>query len=161
MYGGKFILNIMTIICKKIGLLGLFMSIALSGCSYYYTVEGQITFEDGTPLTIGTILFESDRVAAKGTINTKGQYSVKILGHGVRKIYILGAVQVSHEKVPLLNNRHDSKQHVEQLIDMKYRFPETSGLIYILDGGAKYNITHNITVTKPKTAEMNKLILSE
>ncbi|MDR3197288.1 MAG: hypothetical protein LBU34_05405 [Planctomycetaceae bacterium] len=149
----------MTIIYKQAGLFLFFMSLTLSGCSYLYTVEGRITFEDGTPLTIGTILFEDDGggYTAHGTIDTKGHYSVNRIRHGVNRIYILGAVQVSHEKNSVSNNRHNAKQHIEQLIDMKYRSPETSGLICKVDG----NMTHNIIVTKPKIAETSESILSE
>jgi hypothetical protein len=52
----------------------------VAGCSGRYPVHGKVTFEDGTPLTSGMVVFESTesgkRISPRGEIQSDGSYQL-------------------------------------------------------------------------------------
>lgn len=111
--------------------LALVSLLALSGCGSDDFLGGKVTFEDGTPLTQGTVCFVRDGFIARSAIQSDGTYLIGSrksggLPPGIYRIYIAGATS---------------------LIDPKMASPETSGLTckMPLEDGAL-----NITVEHPK-----------
>ncbi|MDR1924166.1 MAG: lipoprotein [Planctomycetaceae bacterium] len=76
----------------------LFILLFLAGCSDgKVRLGGTVTFDDGTPLTSGAVIFATDTFQASGSIGFEGKYtmgSVTIndgLPKGTYKVYIIGA----------------------------------------------------------------------
>lgn len=102
--------------------------VAVSGCSNYVKVGGKITFsEDGSPLTTGTVCFQSDSHMARGAVKNDGTYtmdSVKKndgLPPGTYKVFIADAYRVVGE-IP-----EDREAEVDLLIAEKYTSASRSG----------------------------------
>ena len=74
-------------------------SFALAGCSGNATLHGKVTFEDGTPLTVGTVNFTSENGLSRGTIRPDGTYQIGTLKFadglppGQYRVYISGALE--------------------------------------------------------------------
>ncbi|MGL6226688.1 MAG: hypothetical protein ACRC10_08690 [Thermoguttaceae bacterium] len=49
---------------------------AAIGCSNKAKVSGKVTFSDGTPATGGSVRLQGEKIFAKGSIDSKGSYSV-------------------------------------------------------------------------------------
>lgn len=122
-------------------------TLLLGGCGGKSGVEGHVRFEDGTPLTVGSVVFESGGYSASGRLDSAGKYVLSSAGKndgikpGEYKVYIVGAVDNNSkpmtEKDPILA--------AIPLIDGKFRSPEKSGLSCSVTG----KTTFNITVTPP------------
>jgi hypothetical protein len=73
------------------------LSLALAGCGKNSALQGRVTFEDGTPLTVGTVVFSSADGLARGQIQPDGTYRVGTLkAHdgilpGTYRVFIIGA----------------------------------------------------------------------
>lgn len=70
------------------------------GCgSGQVPLGGTVTFEDGTPLTVGSVCFASATVSVRGDIDSQGKYTVGTLTDkdglppGTYKVYISGATE--------------------------------------------------------------------
>ena len=115
------------------------VSVAL-GCSNKATVSGHITFPDGEPLTVGSIVFESGGYQAFGYINQSGFYTLGEVepGDGIRpgeyKVKILATTGGDSDGTPLVEHVHP-----------KYGSAVTSELSYTVNG----KMTIDITVEKP------------
>ena len=118
----------------------------LAGCGKNVRVTGKVTFEDGSPLTTGTVIFHSGATESKAPIEKDGSYAVGTLKsndglpRGTYQIYITGAAHfpgISPKGAPL--------GPVVQLIDSKFTSPDTSGLTCEVKG----SMTYNIKVTPP------------
>ncbi|HBT77539.1 MAG TPA: hypothetical protein DEB39_11610 [Planctomycetaceae bacterium] len=46
----------------------------VAGCSKKVSVEGRVTFPDGAPLTVGTVVFEMDHYQVVGPLDQDGRY---------------------------------------------------------------------------------------
>jgi hypothetical protein len=123
----------------------LLLLVALSGCGKaQYPVRGKVTFEDGTPVTKGMVVFESaegEKVSARGEVQADGSYQLSThkLGDGVPvgKYRVLVA--------PKLNI--DSPQpERDRLFDPRYEKFETSGLEFEVKSGPNEYL---IQVTRP------------
>ena len=111
-------------------------SFALAGCNGNSPLQGKVTFEDGTPLTVGTVNFSSEKGLSRGTIQPDGTYQVGSLKAsdglppGKYKVYISGALEQSGPareqqerggiRVPVVSAR--------PLIDQKYATAESTPL---------------------------------
>jgi len=49
------------------------------GCSDKVRVTGKVTFPDGSPLTVGKVMFETDSFAASGDLQSDGSYTLGTL----------------------------------------------------------------------------------
>jgi hypothetical protein len=60
--------------------------LSVTGCTRYYPVHGTVTYPDGTPVTEGLVVFESQdggkAVTARGDIQPDGSYRLSIAKPG-------------------------------------------------------------------------------
>ena len=119
------------------------------GCSRGASVGGRVTFEDGTPLTVGEVIFQTGTCLVSGRIQSDGTYKLAgatkndgvPLGHyGVR---IVGAYDTSNTP-PGITSPSEALPPIP-LIDKKFEKTETSGLTCEVKGSTMFDIT----VTKP------------
>jgi len=81
----------------------IFVLFLATGCgSKNVQLGGTVTFDDGTPLTVGGVVFSTESFMASGNINSQGKYVMGSysekdgLPKGTYKVYIAGAtVEVS------------------------------------------------------------------
>jgi len=84
---------------KKVSLLffGLVGLVCLIGCGSNVQLNGTVTYEDGSPVEFGNVVFATDKFQASGMIKSEGKYtmgSVDVsdgLPKGSYKVYIEGA----------------------------------------------------------------------
>ena len=123
--------------------------VLLSSCNgKNVPLSGKVTFsDDGSPLTKGTVYFETPVFRAQGEIKPNGTYSVistsvsKGLPPGEYKVYIGGAVDVEMKTV------HSVPMPVHTpLIAPKLANPVTSELSVVVD---KKTRKYDITVDRP------------
>ena len=134
----------------------LFLLCGIIGCSQNVQFGGRVTFsDDGSPLTQGTVCFETDTFLARGELNKNGYYdlgSLKLkdgIPKGEYRIYIVGAESVEDApSVPvpdgqaghLVTSRYSGTMGdkiITSLIDQKYQSSKTSGLTVTIDGMSK------------------------
>ena len=119
----------------------------LAGCGKNVQVKGKVTFEDGSPLTVGMLIFTTGTNQSKAVIENDGSYVVGTfksndgLPRGTYQVYITGAVHS-----PGIGLMGEPLGVPVELVDRKYTTPETSGLTCEVKG----SMTHNITVTPPQ-----------
>ena len=129
--------------------------LAAVGCSDHAKVTGKVTFQDGSPLTAGEVVFEQEAFQAIGKIKPDGTYVMGSYGTadglppGTYKVYITGAV--SSEAVQTASKKlgADGKYAkttipvpvFTKLVHPKYERPETSGLICDVKKSMKYDIS--------------------
>ena len=124
-----------------------FLCIFTTGCgSGGSSVKGTVTFDDGTPLTVGTVIFETETQEMVGMIQKDGTYWMSLDGKtpgipkGEYKVAIVGAGEPIGEYNP-----QTLSPIVKPLIDKKFRTASQSGLTCKVDGAT----TFDITVTRP------------
>jgi len=82
---------------RFLGLVILAVIFCAVGCSKNVKVSGKVTFPDGSPLTVGTVTFETASFAASGALNENGTYVIGSLSQrdglppGTYQVYIAGA----------------------------------------------------------------------
>ena len=119
---------------------------ALVGCGGKYPVRGSVTYDDGTPLTKGLVIFErvggGPPITARGEIQPDGRYELSTDKPG-------DGVPAGKYRV-LLNPLDLSDVPDEQKVlpfELKYLKFETSGLEYEVKSGSN---EYPIKVTRPK-----------
>jgi len=121
------------------------LCLCTAGCNSGSGVGGKVTFDDGTPLTVGTVVFETETQQMIGEIHKDGTYRMSPDGkkngipNGEYKVAVSGAVEETGEV------RDDGRKVTRTIIDEKFRSPSTSGLTCEVNGAK----TFNITVTRP------------
>jgi len=124
-------------------------TVLFSGCGSP-KVTGQVKFEDGTPLTVGDVIFESTTVQARGPLDRSGKFvmgSARVkdgVPPGQYRVYIGGAQEATGE-MRVISGRGDTRPIMRSLIDAKWEQPATSGLTCEV----RSSTTFNITVTRP------------
>jgi len=119
----------------------------LTGCGTNVRVTGTVSFEDGSPLTTGVVIFNSGKAESTAPIEKDGSYKVGTLKSddglppGTYQVYISGAALY-----PQIGAMGQPLGSVVHLIDTKFTSPETSGLTCEV----KRNRIFDITVTPPK-----------
>ena len=127
-------------------LLVIVMAGLLAGCNSNSKVSGHVTFEDGSPLKKGTVIFDSGTRQAKGDLDANGFYQLGSLSEkdglpaGQYRVYITGAMEGGK-----LGPRGGVMELPQQLIDTQYTSPDSSGLNCEVKG----NLTFDITVKPP------------
>lgn len=115
----------------------LLSTIFVLGCSNgNVRFGGQVTYsDDGSPLTMGTVCFESSTFLARGELDSNGRYDLGSLSakdgipQGTYRVYITGAAKGGmNEKGVLV---------LVPLIDPKYVAGNTSGLSVTIDGKSR------------------------
>jgi len=118
----------------------------VAGCGKNVRVTGKVTFEDGTPLSKGMVIFSAGATESKAPIGEDGSYVVGTLKsgdgipRGTYRVYITGAAII-----PGMDARGVPLGPVTLLADKKFSSPETSGLTCEVKG----SMTYDITVTPP------------
>jgi len=113
----------------------------LCGCaSDHEPLSGTVTYEDGSPLTLGEVIFVTDSFQAVGTIQSDGTYTVGSLDiddglpAGTYRVYISNAVDLGEEI--------DSEADDKPLVAEKFTSADTSGLTCDIPAeGNKFDIT--------------------
>lgn len=120
-------------------LFALALILTCSGCSGGKSkVTGTVKFEDGSPLTMGTVIMEKDNFAGNGPINPDGTFSMGLLKAneglppGTYNVAIQGA----------------EPEQGQYLIDQKLANTRTSEITYEVKSGEKNHF--EITVFPPK-----------
>jgi len=78
----------------------IFVLLFAAGCgNQNVQLRGTVTFEDGTPLTMGAVIFSTETFMAGGSIDSEGRFVMGSYGMsdglppGTYKVYIAGAVE--------------------------------------------------------------------
>lgn len=133
--------------------IGILVFLMLSGCSKNAPLQGKVTFEDGSHLTVGMVNFTGENGLSRGKIQSDGTYRVGSfksndgLLPGKYKVYITGAsepIEPTRE-----SNQKDSMGNPIQmagamrlLIDPKYVTAETTPLTRdVPASGNRFDIT--------------------
>ena len=134
-------------------IMGVLLVLCLSGCGENMPLSGKITFDDGTPLVSGTIVFECDKTLSRGIIQEDGTFVVgtEKSGNGLPKgkqftICITGAYEPLPPGVGMVAP--------VPLVATKYNNAMTSGLTFNSDGKTK---TFNIVVERPDQPTVDKI----
>jgi len=117
------------------------------GCGSGTKVTGKVTFSDGTPLTVGKVMFTDASISAFGTIDKNGNYSMGLLkdGQGIPqgtyKVYITEAM-VDGE-ASLAKKDEDGNMVVPQVpaVALKFLSADASGLTCEVKGTTTFDIT--------------------
>jgi len=131
----------------SLALLNVFFGIT-AGCNGNVHISGKVTYSDGTPLSIGQIIFTDYFYMARSDINKDGEYSLHSIRRndgikrGTYKVYITGAMRFQPsddvtENKGLAPSRLDS---TEFLIDNQYMIPDTSGWEFELKKSQKIDL---------------------
>lgn len=127
-------------------ILALLVTVFTAGCSRNIKVLGTVVFaDDQSPLTVGTVLLQSDVYSAKGNIDETGSFSISSIGQndgippGVYRVAVIGAISIP-EPPTSSNTVEDAmtaagrlKNFVampKPLIDAKYANPQISGIVF-------------------------------
>lgn len=121
----------------------LFALIFLGGCGKNIPVRGKVTFSDGTPLTIGSVCFQSATSLSQGTIQPDGTFilGTEKGGNGVPpdtyKVFISGAFHFETPKER--KSEFDPPEDVVStpLVDRKFLSPHTTELSCNVQRGMK------------------------
>ncbi|MCL2005920.1 MAG: hypothetical protein FWG73_07110 [Planctomycetaceae bacterium] len=125
-----------------------------TGCSNKLPLSGTVTFSDnGEPVPLGVVYFVTPTFQAQGAIQEDGRYVVgsdKVadgLPPGTYQVYIAGAATIEVRQmrppgqVDPNTGENIDRQFTEEistsLIDLKYTNPDTSGLTFTVERGAR------------------------
>lgn len=118
---------------KRVSVLSLlFLICAFSGCSNNVRINGNVTFDDGTPAPTGIVCFDSGSYIARGNIKSDGTFvmgSVKEtdgLPPGNYKVFFID-VHKETGKSPTSDGSEGEPIYTSLIAD-KYDSPETSDL---------------------------------
>ena len=116
------------------------------GCSNYVPMKGKVTFsDDGSPLTEGTVFFESPTFVSRGSLLEDGTFTMGSfkkndgLPLGTYRVYIGGAT------IWVVTNEATGDGYDLPIIEDKYTSMSKSGLSIEVDGKTK---TFDIVVEK-------------
>ena len=115
--------------------------VCLSGCGQT-PVKGTVTFSDGSPLTVGNVIFENDQHTYKGTINKDGTFNMGMLkdGEGIPP----GEYRVAVVAVDPASEGEGQEPRL--LTDEKYVSSRTSEITYTVQKAMDIKLT----VEKPQ-----------
>ncbi len=109
------------------------------GCSKYVSVSGKVTYEDGSPVTVGQVAFTDDDFVSRGELKPDGTYRLGRIvdGDGIPKgtykVYLYDAVV--YDAVP------GGSSIVKPQVKSHFSDPETSGLTCTVEGATVFNFT--------------------
>jgi hypothetical protein len=122
---------------KNIVYLLICLSAIAVGCNKYVPLKGTVVFsDDGSPLTTGSVIFESGNIGASGTLNERGEFvlgSMKAddgLLSGTYNVFISGAFEEVEEK-------SSGMKRGVPLIHSKFGNKDTSGIVINVDKNTK------------------------
>ena len=121
---------------------------ATAGCGDMVRVVGKVTYADGTPLTVGQIVFTDDFYMGKSDLDKNGEYSIHTrrrndgIKKGTYRVYITGAIRFENtpdsqfKEEDLYTGRAPEIKSID-LIDAQYTNPDTTGWVYELKKNSK------------------------
>lgn len=132
---------------NRLACLGLLLSLVLgTGCSGNVHVHGKVAFDDGSPLTLGTVVFDDGQISARGKLDENGSFRIGSkkaddgLPPGNYKVYIIGALKGGYTspvgnieqsaafgQVPV-GKKQDRSSQVQFLVHTKYGNRNTTDL---------------------------------
>jgi len=124
---------------KQILLLGLTVIVLTAGCSKKIHLGGSVTYDDGTPVTEGGVIFVTSTFQSRGMITSDGTYTLSSTGNddgippGEYKVFLTGVERTI--KIDRPDGSYETRS--EPLILEKYTSPETSELTFTVDGKKK------------------------
>ena len=124
------------------------VTLLIVGCGKGASVKGKVTFPDGSPLTVGEVIFQTETRMASGQIQSDGSYKLSSAEQndgvppGRYAVKIVKAYDSSN--TPPGTMPQDALPPIP-LIDAKFEKTETSGLACEVKG----TTTFDMTVTKP------------
>ncbi|MGL4944604.1 MAG: hypothetical protein ACRC46_15595 [Thermoguttaceae bacterium] len=131
------------------------------GCSQNTVVKGTVKFEDGTPLTKGTIVFESATTRVSSPLTAKGEFTLggvtvnDGVPPGTYKGWFIGTFADSASTSGGGAGRHAAPRAMPKqipLIDQKYFEGATSGMTLEIAKGSGA-IKRDIVVEKPSAGK--------
>ena len=112
------------------------LSVYLVGCSGKVSVEGTVTYPDGTPLTLGTVIFERENYQVAGQIDANGHYRLGEIHSGDGVLPGTYAVRVSAQT----GGTSDGESIVKYVAE-KYENTATSGLTCEVNRSRRFDFT--------------------
>ncbi|MDR2116026.1 MAG: hypothetical protein LBP87_06565, partial [Planctomycetaceae bacterium] len=121
----------------------------LVGCSKNCAVTGKVTLPDGTPLTVGKVVFETDTMVSTGSIQKDGTYKLGTLKQndgaprGLYRVYLTDIMKPTIEMVPGTDNNSPSKiitKWPDIQVPTKYFNGHSSGLVCEVKGRTVFDI---------------------
>lgn len=105
-----------------------------------HTVRGKVTLKDGSPLTKGVVVFESDEYEAFGDIQEDGSYELTSYepGDGIPKGTYRVRLEVRGDGSAIEEESPDAPTRLP--VPEKYESGATSGLECVVDGDRTFNI---------------------
>ena len=102
----------------------------LSGCGNKLPFGGKVTFsDDGSPLTVGSVVFTTDTYSARGALKEDGSYRISSesnndgLPPGKYKVYITGAQKRAAVRadgfVPLIAKKYTTVKDTDLEVEVK------------------------------------------
>ena len=112
----------------------------VAGCGgEFIPTGGKVTFDDGTPVPSGGVVFETDGFMADGRIQPDGTYTLSSLKPG-------DGLPAGNYKVSISAMEYDEHERQTVLVDPKYSSPATSGLTAEVSKGQN---RFDFTVSRP------------
>jgi len=104
------------------------------GCGKgHVSLKGKVVFsDDGSPLTLGSVILSKPNFQSRGDLNTKGEFVMESLSArdglppGTYQVSIVGAIE------------YGLGGGVRSLVDPKWSNPETSGMTVEVDRKTKF-----------------------
>jgi hypothetical protein len=112
------------------------LSVCVIGCSGKVSVEGTVTYPDGTPLTLGTVIFERENYQVAGQINANGHYRLGEIREGDGVLPGNYAVRVSAK-----TGGSSDGEPVVKYVAEKYENTATSGLTCEVNRSRRFDFT--------------------
>ena len=133
------------VVYRTSGIFCLLLCAAMAGCGGS-VVQGNVAFEDGEPLTLGTVQFESNMHVYYGKIDANGKYTLATdtgtkerIPNGTYRISIVGAVGDGKKMAPIGGVDYN-RIIPAPLIDKKFTMASSSGLTCDVKGSTTYDI---------------------
>ena len=118
----------------------IFAFVLFAGCGGgFVPTGGKVTYEDGTPVPYGGVVFETGGFMADGAIRPDGTYTLSSLKPG-------DGLPAGTYRVSISGTQYDENDRRIEHVDPKFANPETSGLTAEVARGQSQ---FDFTVTKP------------